>query len=486
MSAKRRKLDFHFHSIDYLIEFFKDPPNAHELMDETRHAQSTASSSDNRSAQPPNSGDANAPNASVKKKPFRGLQLEFGGGSTEIKDTNREKVFIATVYLKRKLSDLIRGRGRLDRNAVKKNSKVFIDMAKELSQQEPLLEGVTSIALFALYARVVEYRLKLETELTLWELEEGLTYQWTPTLFYETSSELLEIDTRIDDANRGRDEINDETQEVSAELGLSPSSSPRNEESLPTQPTQRADSPPAAPIRLPTSSSLSSSSNALALSTLALPSYPLHSKTATAMQPSDIQSDSDTPPPPSRHSTDPPDDIQPPSPGIEDRSREDSPIPSNSQTDRMHDSEHAHQTNYNKETGVSADTLTEQDCPLDDFVRALCDQEKITRSNIEDLQKKNKSLREKVDTSIETIKGLEKVVHELKKTVKNLEEAQARVAEGQSRQEAANTLTSLQMQTQTPLPRHSSPTSNSSHNNSDNTPDTATVRGNQQTRTQSQ
>ncbi|KAG0001390.1 hypothetical protein BGZ80_010311 [Entomortierella chlamydospora] len=368
MSNKRRKLD---PPIEHLIKFFEDPPNAQELMS-TWNAQSTASSSDNRPVQPPN------------KKAFRGLQLEFGGGYPEIKDTNNVKVFIATLYLKRKLSELIQGRPKLDRNALKKNSKVFTDMANELSQREPQLRGVTSIALFSHYTRILEYCRHSEEK----SASQEDPPQWTRTLFYKISSELLTVDARILNGNQGQDEINDEAQETSDEPGLPRSSNSRNGESPPTQPAQRAYSPLHSPIPSPSSSS----------SNGGLPTRP-----------------SDTSPPPSRHSIEPVDGIQYPSPGPEDRSREDTPIYF-SETDRMH---------------ARQDALAGQECPLDDFVRALCDQDKITRSNIEDLQKEtkdlrkevkdlqkeNKDLHKKVDTLTETMKALEEMVHDLRETV---------------------------------------------------------------------
>ncbi|KAF9151711.1 hypothetical protein BGX21_001592 [Mortierella sp. AD011] len=421
MSNKRPKLDLsgeRAKRFKHLTDFFEDPPRADELISGS-NAQSTASGSDSRPVQPPN------------KKAFRGLQLKFGGGNLEIKGTNKVKAFIATLYLKRKLFELTEGGHKLDRDALKRKSSFFTDMANELSQREPQLTGVTSIALFSHYTRVLEYYRRFEEEFA----SQTQPFQWTPTLFYEISSELIKLDERIPNANQGQDKINDEAQEAPDEPGLSRSSNSRNGESSPTQPAQRADSPLHSHISLPSSPS---------------------SNGELSTHPSETS-------PPSRHSNEPVDDI--PSPGLEDRSREDFPI-LNSETDRMH---------------ARQDALARQECPLDEFVRALCDRDKITRSNIEDLQKEvkdlqkenkdlqkenndlqkenkdhqkgikdlqneNKDLHEKVDTLTGTMKALEKIVHDLKKTV------ETRPAERQPRQEVSYPPAPFYPnQTQTPL-----------------------------------
>ncbi|KAI7832766.1 hypothetical protein BC939DRAFT_524388 [Gamsiella multidivaricata] len=120
------------------VEFFKDPPNVDGLTNSVRPPCNAASAS----------LGPEASRGGGEEAPYHLLQLEFSG-SDSLCEANRPRVFLETLYL----SDRIRQRMRnnFDKVNLMKGGNTFKDIASELDQTEPELQGVTGVALADLW-----------------------------------------------------------------------------------------------------------------------------------------------------------------------------------------------------------------------------------------------------------------------------------------------------------------------------------------------
>jgi hypothetical protein len=121
--------------------------------------------------------------------------MEFSG-SDGVCEVNRPRVFLTMLYLRDRLRMRMQSGPKV---SLKKGSNTFKEIAADLDRTEPMLEGVTGVALASCFDRIVSMRRKLEKELDL--LTGDL---WQPTKFADVADEIVALVDNIEEA-KGRE-----------------------------------------------------------------------------------------------------------------------------------------------------------------------------------------------------------------------------------------------------------------------------------------
>jgi uncharacterized protein YukE len=122
-----------------------------------------------------------------EEEEVQGACRRFRGLTFKRKGVNQKNVFLAVRYLNGRIPELLQG--DVMEFSTSKNGRCFKMLARELSESEPTLRGVTGSALHTMYLRIV----KLSTELAL-VLTTETGGRWTPTRLSDLAEELAALD----------------------------------------------------------------------------------------------------------------------------------------------------------------------------------------------------------------------------------------------------------------------------------------------------
>ncbi|KAF9924137.1 hypothetical protein FBU30_005831 [Linnemannia zychae] len=173
--------------IEDLVFFFRDPPNADELRLRIRPLTQTVTN--------------DIDNTLPSNTKYRGLQFD-SFSTRRSSEENRQKVFLATLYLRDCLQLIITNR---QYNLQKVNITIhneIKELCNQLNRDGDLLKGVTPTALLSLYNKILEKRRALEEI-----LKKATSEVFNNTRFSDLALELLDLSNEINEAKETQNNI---------------------------------------------------------------------------------------------------------------------------------------------------------------------------------------------------------------------------------------------------------------------------------------
>ncbi|KAF9363434.1 hypothetical protein BGX34_004144 [Mortierella sp. NVP85] len=173
-------------NVEYFSKYFKDPPNAKDILNRAFHSREQEDEDlQDDSHVKGEEQDLNVPTLTRSTGPYRRLQFYDN-------ISNCERIFRAAHFLK----DHLRDRAHLEddefRFNMSKDGAVFKRLATDLALAHPMLNGVTSTALYSFYTTIVAKRRELDTF-----LRRASRNTWRHTTLSDMASELCRIDDEI-------------------------------------------------------------------------------------------------------------------------------------------------------------------------------------------------------------------------------------------------------------------------------------------------
>ncbi|KAF9972421.1 hypothetical protein BGZ73_004463 [Actinomortierella ambigua] len=212
------------------IKFFQDPDNAQDLIRQIKAAPPFDPSEDHnahgkkrksKDSDDDASGEKPYKGPSSKAIAFRALQLHLDY-------SNQQEVFLAVYFLNRNLPKALEHRDEFLSKVV-----MFKALAAHFDATEPMLKGVTGMALLSLHDRVVAKRKELMETLKSDALDASQKLEWRDTKLSDAVRSLIGLDDQLSEAfaqkegerKYKRQKSDKPGSSTAATLGSSPSSS---------------------------------------------------------------------------------------------------------------------------------------------------------------------------------------------------------------------------------------------------------------------
>ncbi|KAK3815352.1 MAG: hypothetical protein J3Q66DRAFT_208102 [Benniella sp.] len=173
-------------NVEYFAKYFKDPPNANDILNRAFHSREQEGDNLQDDSQlKDEEQDLNISSLARSTGPYRKLQFYDN-------ISNCERIFRAAHFLK----DHLRDRAHLEddefRFHMSKDGAVFKRLATDLALAHPILNGVTSTALYSFYTTIVAKRRELDSF-----LRRASRNTWRHTKLSDMAWELCKIDAEI-------------------------------------------------------------------------------------------------------------------------------------------------------------------------------------------------------------------------------------------------------------------------------------------------